>query len=329
LSVSEREILTRKRPRLETRSLVLRSIRLFFEERGFLEVDTPLRTSAPAPEQHIEAIPADEGFFLATSPELYMKRLLSAGYDKIFQISHVFRKGERGRRHLPEFTMLEWYRGGSNYLDLQADCRHLLTSICRSTGRLGGWSYQGARLDVTEEWQLFTIREAFTRFAGWEPGSQPDEDRFNLDLVEKIEPRLGFPSPSFLVDYPSSQAALARLKDGDPAVAERFELFWAGIELANGYSELTDAEEQRARFEAAMEARFQAGLARYPLPGAFLASVEHLAPCAGIAMGLDRLVMLLTDASDLDDVVAFPPELDVTEDSLPGGFAGSIRYSNP
>lgn len=310
MSVTEREILAHKRPHLETRSLVLRSIRLFFEEQGFLEVDTPLRTSAPAPEQNIEAIPADEGFFLATSPELYMKRLLSAGYEKIFQISHVFRKGERGSRHLPEFTMLEWYRVGATYLDLQEDCSHLLTAVCRSAGRLGGWAYQGAWLDAGAERQLLTVREAFTRFAGWEPGSHPDEDRFNLDLVEKIEPRLGFPGPCFLVDYPSSQAALAKLKDGDSAVSERFELFWAGIELANGYSELTDAGEQRARFEAAIESRFQAGLARYPLPQAFLTSVKHLPPCAGIAMGLDRLVMLLTDSRDLDGVVAFPPELD-------------------
>lgn len=311
MTMSERELLALKRPHLRTRQNILKSIRSFFEEEGFIEVETPLRTPAPAPEQHIEAIPADAGFFLVTSPELYMKRLLSAGYEKIFQIARVFRKDERGRRHLPEFTMLEWYRTGATYLDLQADCQRLLTAVCRVTGRLAGWSYQDKWLDVTGEWQHITVRDAFARFAGYDPGNRPDEYRFSVDLVEKIEPQLGLPAPAFLLDYPSSQAALAKLKDGDPDVAERFELFWAGIELANGYSELTDAEEQRVRFEAAIVARVQAGLSRYPLPSAFLTSVEHLPPCAGIALGVDRLVMLLTGSPDVDSVVAFPPELDV------------------
>lgn len=309
MSVREREALIRKRPNLEIRSLVLKSLRTFFEEQGFLEVETPLRTSAPAPEPTIEAMPADEGFFLATSPELYMKRLLSAGYERIYQVSRVFRKGELGRRHHPEFTMLEWYRKDATYLDLQGDCNNLLTAICRSIGRLDGWSYRGAWLDVKVEWEVLTVREAFSLYAGWEPGPRPDEDRFSLDLVQKVEPRLGFPAPAFLTDYPASQAALARLKAEDPEVAERFELFWAGIELANGYSELTNAMEQRKRFDEAIEARVRSGLSRYPLPHAFLESIEQLPPCAGIALGVDRLIMLLTDSPSLDDVVAFPPEM--------------------
>jgi lysyl-tRNA synthetase class 2 len=310
LNPAEREILADKRSGLDLRCQVLRSIRSFFEERGFLEVDTPVRTTAPAPERHIEAIAAEDGHFLVTSPELYMKRLLAAGYEKVFQVSHVFRKGERGRRHLPEFTLLEWYRAGSTYLDLQTDCRDLLTSVCRASGRSKGWFYLDEWLSVDGEWDKYTVREAFSRFAGWEPGNRPDEDRFDRDLVEKIEPRLGFPRPCFLSDYPSSQAALARLKEGDPTVAERFEMYWAGIELANGFSELTDATEQLVRFHETLEERQRAGLARYPLPEAFLKSLEHLPPCAGIALGVDRLIMLLAGASSLDSIVAFPPELD-------------------
>ena len=310
MSAGERELLIRKRSNLEIRSQVLKSLRIFFEEQGFLEVETPVRTSAPAPEQHIEAISAGEGFFLATSPELYMKRLLSAGYERIYQVSRVFRKGELGSRHHPEFTMLEWYRKDATYADLQADCRNLLTAVCRSIGRLNGWSYRGVWLDVKSDWKVLTVREAFSRHAGWEPGPEPDEDRFSVDLVEKVEPRLGFPAPAFLTDYPAAQAALARIKPADPTVAERFELFWAGIELANGYSELTDAREQRDRFERTIEARLRSGLSRYPLPRAFLDSLEHLPPCAGIALGVDRLIMLLTDSPDLDAVVAFPPGLE-------------------
>jgi lysyl-tRNA synthetase class 2 len=163
-------------------------------------------------------------------------------------------------------------------------------------------------LEVGEDWQVLTVREAFREFAGWDPGLEQDETRFDTNLVEKVEPRLGFPRPCILKDYPANHAALARLKPDDPSVAERFELYWAGIELANGFSELTDAREQRRRFEAALEMRRQLGYPPYPLPEAFLDSMAHLPPCAGIAFGIDRLVMLLSDADNLDQVVAFPPE---------------------
>ena len=158
-------------------------------------------------------------------------------------------------------------------------------------------------------WPQMTVSEAFRRFAGWQPEQDPDPDRFDRDLVEKIEPQLGFPRPCFLMDYPAGQAALARLKEANPAVAERFELYWAGLELANGFSELTDPVEQSHRFAAAREQRRLAGRTVYPLPETFLQSLKHLQPCAGIALGIDRLVLLLADAGDLDQVVAFPPEL--------------------
>jgi elongation factor P--(R)-beta-lysine ligase len=307
--MTEQDILSAKRSYLELRCRVLQTMRSFFLDEGFLEVQTPLLTNAPAPEPHIEAVQAEGGRFLITSPELYMKRLLAAGYEKIFQITPVFRGEEYGRFHHPEFTLLEWYRLNANYKSLQQDCQSLLQTICDSLNRSSGWTYQGHRLEVSGRWQTCTVKEAFERFAGWEPQIGADADRFDRDMVEKVEPHLGFPSPCILTDYPADQAALARLKPEDPSVAERFELYWAGRELANGFSELTDAREQRDRFEAVLEMRKQLGRAPYPLPEKFLQSLPHLQPCAGIALGVDRLVMLLADADRLDEVVAFPPDL--------------------
>lgn len=302
----EPQHLTTKRNNLEIRCRVMQSVRHFFRRQGFLEVQTPIRTRAPAPEFHIDAIPSD-GWYLATSPELYMKRLLAAGYEKIFQIGPSFRRGETGRYHHSEFTLLEWYRAGTDYRHLQQDCRQLLAVISRALDCYPELPYREHRLNVAGSWPVITVSEAFTEWAGWAPGRDPDPDRFDLDLVEKVEPRLGFPTPWFLTDYPAGQAALARIKPGSPDVAERFELYWAGIELANGFSELTDPVEQRRRFEATMEQRRQAGLAVYPLPEAFLTSLEHLESAAGIALGIDRLVMLYSNACHLDEVVAFPP----------------------
>ena len=307
--MAEREVLAGKRPFLELRARVLQSARAFFLEQGFLEIQTPLLASELAPEAHIEPIPAGEGSYLITSPELYMKRLLAAGYQQIFQISPAFRRGERGRLHHPEFTLLEWYRAGADYGALQNDCKELITTIAMATNRWPGWTYQRHWLDARGDWQCHTVREAFLEFANWDPGLVFDQNRFDVDLVEKVEPHLGFPQPCILKDYPASQAALARLKAGDPSVAERFELYWAGIELANGFSELTNALEQRLRFEATLEMRRRLGYAPYPLPETFLDSMEHLPPSAGIALGIDRLVMLLANADSLDQVVAFPPEI--------------------
>ncbi len=307
--MTERDILSAKRPFLEIRYRTMEGIRSFFREEGFTEIRTPLLTTAPAPESNIEAVPADGRRFLITSPELYMKRLLAAGYDRIFQLTPVFRSGERGRLHHPEFTLLEWYRLRSTHKDLQRDCQKLLRSLAKGLGITQGPSYRGRRLDPAAEWRSITVREAFLLHAGWDPVAAPNEERFDQDLVEKVEPGLGFPSPCFLEEYPANQAALARLKESDPTVAERFELYWAGVELANGFTELTDAAEQRARFNMVLENRRRAGLPPYPLPEAFLESVEHLPPCAGIALGVDRLVMLFSGADSIDQVVAFHPEL--------------------
>ncbi len=305
---TEQAILAAKRANLELRCQVIQAIRDFFSDNGFLEVQTPVRTPAPAPELHINALAAS-GWFLSTSPELYMKRLLAAGYEKLFQLAPAFRDGERGPRHHPEFTLLEWYRLDADYNALQDDCRALLQDVCRRVGRADGFTSQGKWLEVGGDWERLSVRSAFGRFAEWEPDAHPDADRFDLDLVEKVEPNLGIPRPTFLVDYPAGQAALARISAADATVAERFEVYWAGIELANGFSELTDADEQRERFLATNEARRQLGRSLYPPAEAFLDSLQHLRPCAGIALGVDRLVLILADAANLDQVVAFPPEM--------------------
>jgi len=304
----EREVLSGKKRFLETRCRILRLIRTYFESEGFLEVQTPLVTAAPAPEVHIRPVPAGSGLFLSTSPELHMKRLLAAGFEKIFQITSAFRAGERGRLHHPEFTILEWYRLGANYKNLQQDCENLVRFTGRAIAPGFGLRFRGTRLDFEGRWERRSVREAFKKFAGWDVGPNPDEDRFDLDMAQKVEPNLGFPAPCILEDYPRSRAALARIKPQEPDVAERFELYWAGIEFANGFSELTDPDEQKARFQSAIARKQQIDGIEYPLPAAFLASLPHLGPCAGIAFGVDRFVMILSDAESIDDVVAFAPE---------------------
>ncbi|MFZ2446099.1 MAG: EF-P lysine aminoacylase EpmA [Syntrophobacteraceae bacterium] len=306
---SEREILAGKRRFLHIRSRALRRIRAFFDGEGFLEVQTPVLTSAPAPETHIRTIAADGGRYLSTSPELFMKRLLAAGYEKIYQISPAFRAGERGRLHHPEFTILEWYRSGADYRTLQDDCQRLVQSVCGALGPDCAPRRGDRALAAGGEWTRMSVREACMEFAGWDPGPDPDEDRFDTVMVEKVEPNLGFPAPCILEDYPAGRAALARLKPGDPEVAERFELYWAGIELANGFSELTDPAEQRARFEAAIYLKQTREGVRPNMPEAFLESLHNLGPCAGIAFGVDRFVMLLAGADDIDSVTAFSPEM--------------------
>ncbi|ROQ92277.1 amino acid--tRNA ligase-related protein [Desulfosoma caldarium] len=306
--MTSRNALAAKRSRLALRSRILHGMRHFFVERGFLEVQTPVRTPAPAPEDHIDAMHSEE-WYLQTSPELYMKRLLAAGYDKIFQICPVFRKGERGRRHHPEFTLLEWYRRGEGTEALMQDCQELLQHVCRFVDRFPQFSYAGQVLSVFPPWDRWTVRTAFQKWAGWDPLTAYESSRFSEDLVTRVEPHLGFPRPAFLCDYPPQEAALARLSPrGGLQVADRFELYWAGVELANGFSELTDREEQERRFRETLARRRQDGRNVYPWPHRFLESLDFLDAAAGIALGVDRLVMLLSDAPTLDDVVAFSPD---------------------
>ncbi len=292
---------------LQLRAVLIQALRTFFVDRDYLEVETPIRIPAPAPEAHIVPL-TSEGWFLQTSPELCMKRLLAAGIPKIFQLCKCFRKAERGDRHLPEFTMLEWYGAGSDYRDLMADCEALLRHLAAAMGKNGMLAWQGCRIDLAPAWERITVAEAFRRYAPCTVEEALSQDRFDEMLVEYVEPHLGMATPTFLYDYPAILGALARLSSTDPAVAERFELYVAGLELANGFSELVDPAEQRARFLAEQEMIRLQGRNLGPMPELFLDTLANMPPAAGIALGVDRLVMLFGGADNIDQVVAFPPE---------------------
>ena len=295
--------LARKRQTLTERARIIQQIRNFFIHRGYLEVETPHRIPANAPEAHIDIV-ASGPWALHTSPELAMKRLLAAGYEQLFQLCRVWREGERGQNHLPEFTLLEWYRAGVDYHALMTECMELFFVLVPE-GRL---SRQGRMIDLSMPWQRLTVSEAFSRYASISLQSALTADSFEEVLTGEVEPHLGRHQPTFLIEYPTSLAALARTKPGEPLVAERFELYIDGLEVANAFSELTDPHEQRSRFEAAEETRRASGKMPYPLPEKFLAELITMPEAAGIALGLDRLIMLLTDSNNINDVVAFTPD---------------------
>ena len=297
---------------LHLRAALFASIRQFFSARGFLEVDTPIRQPVIIPESNILPLAA-EGQYLQTSPELCMKRILASGCDNIFQICPCFRKEERGRNHLEEFTMLEWYRSGADYLRLMSDCEELLVEIARAMALAFPGSekipergvFPGINLIVP--WERLTVEEAFSRYSPLSLGRCIVEECFDEMLVEFVEPNLGSPSPTFLHDYPVEMASLARCRESDPTKVERFELYLNGIELANGFSELTDVEEQRRRFirevgNIAMSGRDSAGI-----PERFLDDLGNIEAAAGIALGMDRLFMLLTGEKEINRAVSFAP----------------------
>jgi lysyl-tRNA synthetase class 2 len=293
--------------RLKQRAAIIRAVRGFFEEHDYLEVDTPLRVPVLAPEAWIE--PELSGpHFLQTSPELCMKRLLAAGHSRLFQICHCFRKGERGRLHLPEFTMLEWYRTGADYLDLMDECEELLRTVVLDCGSRPLFAGLAERFPLEMPGERLTVAEAFARYAECSVAEALATDRYEEVLVAQVEPNLGVGRPTFLHDYPAPLAALARLKPGQPTVAERFELYLGNIELANGFSELVDPVEQRQRFARDRAAICAGGRDPGPMPEKFLAALGKIPTAAGIALGLDRLVMVLTGAAAIDEVVAFGPE---------------------
>ena len=292
---------------LVTRARIIRSIRDFFEARGFLEVETPLRIPANAPEEHIDPCVSGE-MYLQTSPEICMKRLLASGYDKIFQISRCWRSGERGNRHVPEFTMLEWYRADSDYLQLMRDCEDLLLHIAMQCNSTSTVCYNAKPIVLDKGYTAITVDDAFTRYGTVSMVESVNNGTFDYEMVTSIEPALILDTPVILKDYPIEMAALARPNENNPSVAERFELYAGGMELANGFSELNDSAVQRTRFEDANLRRIEAGLVPLPLPEPFLRELANMPPSAGIALGIDRLVMLFTDSSKIDDVVAFTPE---------------------
>ncbi len=267
---------------LKRRAEILRAVRAFFDNRGFSEVVTPVLISAPAPEPHIDCPPCGRGY-LRASPELQMKKLLAAGMDKIYQIGPCFRDGELGARHNPEFTMIEWYRLGATYLDIAADAESLLREIMPG-------SATPSRI---------TVREAYLKWAGWDPWTEWNQGRFDFDMATKIEPNLP-KTPVFLMDYPKEAASLARLS-GD--VAERWELYFGGVELANCFTELCDGEEQKKRFLAAKDERRRLGESDYPIDGEFLELLPLVGSAAGVALGVDRLVALALGETDIHAVM--------------------------
>ncbi|MCF8062640.1 MAG: EF-P lysine aminoacylase GenX [Deltaproteobacteria bacterium] len=285
---------------------MLAAIRGFFFERGYLEVETPHLVPAPIPEAHIRFIETAHGV-LHPSPELYMKRLLAAGHPRIFQIAHCFRDRERGDRHLREFTLLEWYCAGTDYRGLMETCEVMIRTAARDLGS-SSIRYQGREIDLEGPWDRITVAEAFDRHAPEPLERAMPAGRFEEDLVVHVEPRLGTPRPTFLHDYPASMASLARLKPDAPEVCERVELYLGGLEIANGFSELTDPEEQRQRFERDVEERKRLGRRTFSIPEAFLEALGRMPDAAGMALGIDRLAMILTDSARIDDVVAFTPE---------------------
>ncbi|MBP1729156.1 MAG: genX [Deltaproteobacteria bacterium] len=300
-------MLAAKKARLTERARIIQNIRSFFVREGYLEIDTPLLLPTVAPEAYIDPVAAGSDF-LQTSPELCMKRLAAAGYERIFQLAHCWRERERGTLHLPEFTMLEWYRADSDYRWLMSETSSLLRYLVHNSTATEVLSYQGKTIDLSGEWEQLPVREAFSRFGGVSMEEALRSDDFDRVMVERIEPELGKEKPVFLYDYPACRSALARLKESDPSVAERFELYIAGIELANGFSELIDPVEQRRRFLHDNAQRHAAGVTVLPLPERFLAEMASMPQTAGIALGVDRLVMLLTDAGAIDAVVTFTPE---------------------
>ncbi len=297
---------------LRERARVYRQVRQFFTQRGCLEVDTPLLSPATSTDAHIESLAADVGgreYFLQTSPEFAMKRLLAADCGSIFQIGHAFRGGERGRLHHVEFAMLEWYRVGYDYRQLMDEIELLILTLSHKPCRFFRSSYFDlfrSHLDIDPV--SIGLGDLRGRCAEVVPGTDAADYDFDtcLDLLlgAAIAPRLeGY---WFVHDYPVSQAALARVSAVDTRVAERFELFYDGVELANGFSELTDAAEQRRRFERDNATRAARGLPQYPIDERLLAALEAGMPdCAGVALGLDRLLMVLLDLDDIDQVLTF------------------------
>lgn len=297
---------------LHIRAALFRAIREFFFAHGFLEVDTPIRQPVLIPEGNILPISA-EGHYLQTSPELCMKRLLAAGCTRIFQICPCFRKNELGRKHLEEFTMLEWYRRDAGYLQLMVDCEALLNHVVPRVAKYipAGYSdeerLRHSHTVLIAGAERLTVADAFCRYSPVTLARALQEDRFDEVLVEYIEPHLGKDRPLFLLDYPAELASLARLKPVYPVVAERFELYVSGVELANGFTELTDPVEQRRRFTEEIARMDQVQGRAHRMPERFLTDLAQLESAAGIALGLDRLFMQITGRENICEAVSFNP----------------------
>ncbi len=298
---------------LRYRARYIQSIRDFFQEKNVIEVMTPLLSPHTITDPHIASIEvpiARDTYYLQSSPEFHMKRLLAAGSGAIYQIGHAFRSDERGVRHNPEFSMLEWYQPGYDHHQLMDEMAELLQAVFNvsHTTRI---TYQNLFkqyfdcdvLNATAEQCLQLVKKQGIVVDALE--SFDKDELLDLLMTHCIEKKLGHDMPIFVCNYPASQAALARTSLEDPRVAERFELYWHGLELANGFHELTSSRVQRQRFEADNEYRQQHGLPTLPLDEAFLACLDHMPACAGVALGIERLLMVVTDSSHIESVMAF------------------------
>jgi len=294
-------------PGLKRRSAFIQAVRSFFLDNGYVEVDTPVRLPVLLPESEI--IPFScENQFLHTSPELCMKRLLSRGAQQIFQICHCFRQHEMGQYHQTEFTLLEWYHVGRDYQDLMQECEQLVHHLAAGHASFPALNGRNTlqrdtrAVSLALPWQRMSVEEAFSAYAGMSALEALENDCFEEVLVAEVEPNLGWRKPLFLYDYPVELGSLARVKSDAPNLAERFELYICGIELANGFSELVDPAEQRLRFTAEL-AKMDGHSAA--MPEKFLRDLELMEETAGIALGIDRLLMLFMDAPCIADVLPF------------------------
>jgi len=331
-----------RRPHLQIRQNVIRTIRATFEGMGFNEVDTPTLQYSPGNEVHLHVFRTelkdphggpDQTLYLHTSPEFSMKKLLVAGEKRIYQIAHTYRNAERSSRHHPEFTMIEWYRADADTQAIKEDCVALVRACSKASAK-DLFAANGMTCDPFVEWETLSVQDAFQKYANIDLlATAPDplnpdasllrkamahlnirtakddswDDLFFRVMGEKIEPFLGKDRPTFLCDYPVSMAALARPLPHDPRLAERFELYIAGYEIANAFGELTDPEEQLRRFEADMDLKEKLYGERVPIDMDFIAALRHgMPPAAGIALGVDRLVMLCAGTENIEDVLWLP-----------------------
>ncbi|HSN14980.1 MAG TPA: EF-P lysine aminoacylase EpmA [Anaeromyxobacteraceae bacterium] len=321
------------------RARLAAEVRRAFADMAYEEVETPCLVPAPAMEPHIDPFLAPfrpmEGaprpLWLHSSPEYAMKRLLADGWERIFQLARVFRNGEVSATHNPEFTMLEFYRAGADYRGIMDDLERLVERCARALlpDGAGRVEREGKWLALVAPFDRITVAEAFSRHAGIDlarcdgdaarladaaraaghdpgPGGEPFDDVFFRVFLHAIEPKLGLERPVYLLDWPASMAALARLKRDDARWAERFELYAGGLELANGYTELNDAVEQRRRLVGEQSLRARLGRPVFPLDEAFAEAVGRMPDAGGVAVGFDRLLMLLTGARSIEDVLLFP-----------------------
>lgn len=326
-----------KKQNLAARGRIIKAIRAYFDGQSFDEVETPILQTCPVMDTHIHAFQTElksvdlttqSRPYLHTSPEFDMKKLLVAGLDKIYQICHVFRNAEGSKRHTPEFTMIEWYRANADYHDIMNDCVGLLRT-CAKAADIKEYKHKNTACDPFQDFEYLTVSNAFKQYANITLEAYVEDreglkaaveslglhtaeddawdDLFFRVMGEKIEPFLGVGRPTFLMDYPISMASLSKKKEEDSRFAERFELYVCGMELANAFSELTDAEEQVKRYHIEMDAKARLYGERYPIDESFIDALRYGLPkSGGIALGVDRLVMLATGAEDINQVLWAP-----------------------